>query len=441
MNNSHLYSVRFYYKYLILTLLLILFSYPSYNQLKQKNNFRNSNLYSSLNQRITNDLSEFESSVSIDNQVERFIQKYELKGVSISIVNDEKLVYSKGYGFANKEDSTYTTPGNLFRLASVSKLITAVAIMKLVEQKKIKLDSKVFGKDGFFNDKKYLDIKDPRLLDITILNLLNHSGGWTQRYGDPAFNPGLIANLVGEKLPATIDTYIKFAVSHRLHFTPGTMSSYSNIGYMFLGEIITRAAETTYEDYVRKNILFPMGIYDMHLARNLYEERFSNEVKYYVPVGDTLIYSCNGDSVMVPKIYGGNDVRLLGSAGGWVASSPELAKLLVSIDGFPKVKDFLSKESIDLMTGELGKFLGWKQEYENGWLRTGSFAGTNNVLYRSNDGFEWVLLSNTSSWKGPVFSYDIIRLMKKISREVQHWPDKDLFNRSDNEMLSLYLPL
>jgi len=429
-----------YYRYIIITVLLIFFSYSSILQRKHKNDFGEGNLKFSLNQRIHNELSDFGSSESIDNQVQRFIEKYELKGVSISIVSDEKLVYSKGYGFANKEDSILVSPGQLFRLASVSKLITAVTILKLVEQKKIRLDSKVFGPHGFFNEEKYLKFEDPRLSDITVLNLLNHSGGWTQRYGDPMFNPLLISTLVEKKSPATVDTYLKFVTTRRLHFTPGTMYSYSNMGYMFLGEIITRVTGMPYEDYIRKNILFPMGIYDMHLAHNHFKERFSNEVRYYVPVGDTLVYSYTGDSLLVTKPYGGNDIRLLGGAGGWVASSPELAKLLVSIDGFPKKKDFLSKESINLMTGELGKFLGWKQEYEDGWLRTGSFAGTNNVLYRGNDGFEWVVLCNTSSWKGPFFSYDIIRLMKKISREIPVWPDKDLFSYSNNETLSLNLP-
>lgn len=436
-----MYNMQFHSKYILLTSLLIVFAYPSFNLRKQKINSKNSNLYSSLNQKITNNTSDFEFSESIDNQVEMFIQKYELNGVSISIVNNERLVYSKGYGFSNKEDQIQTTPGSLFRLASVSKLITAVAIMKLVEEKRIKLDSKVFGKSGFFNDEKYLEIKDPRLCDITVLNLLNHSGGWTQRYGDPAFDPLLISNLLGEKSPATIETYIKFAISRRLHFTPGTMNSYSNMGYMFLGEIIERVTGKSYEDFVRKNILFPMGIYDMHLAKNLYEEKYSNEVKYYVHNRDTLVYSYKGDSTLVPKTYGGNDVRLLGSAGGWVASSPELAIFMASIDGQDYLKDYLSKESIELMTGKLGRFLGWKQEYENGWLRTGSFAGTAAVMYRGADGLEWVFLSNTSCWKGPVFSYDIIRLMKKISSKVQYWPEKDLFTYFNNDILSLNLPL
>jgi hypothetical protein len=134
-------------------------------QIKHKNDFGEGDLKFALNQRIHNELSDFGSSGSIDYQVQRFIEKYELKGVSISIVSDEKLVYSKGYGFANKEDSIVASPGQLFRLASVSKLITAVTIMKLIEQKKIKLDSKVFGPHGFFNEEKYLKFEDQRLSD------------------------------------------------------------------------------------------------------------------------------------------------------------------------------------------------------------------------------------------------------------------------------------
>ena len=72
--------------------------------------------------------------------------------------------------------------------------------MKLVENSKISLDSKVFGKYGILNDEKFLQIKDKRIEKITVRNLLNHSGGWTQRYGDLAFLPKVVAKGVGESL-------------------------------------------------------------------------------------------------------------------------------------------------------------------------------------------------------------------------------------------------
>jgi CubicO group peptidase (beta-lactamase class C family) len=384
-----------------------------------------------LNKFITNNLSQFDQSGIIDKYIHNFMEYNGLNGVSVAIINDEKLVFAKGYGFAVKEDSINASPGNVYRLASVSKLITAVAIMKLVEEKKIKLTDKVFGEKGFFNEPKYLEIKDPQLNDISVLNLLDHSGGWTQRYGDPMFMPLQIAKLVGDTPPATFDTYMKFVTSRNLHFMPGTANSYSNMGYFFLGEIINRVTKLPFDQYIRNQVLFPLGIYDMQLANNLFEDKYPNEVKYYLPNRTALIPSYNGDSLMVSKVYGGNDVRLLGAAGGWVASAAELARLMVAIDGFPKVHDILSTESISKMTGLYGHYLGWKQEYEDGWLRTGSFAGTQAVIFRQNDGFQWVFLTNTSSWKGPTFSYDVIRLMKKVKRDVKKWPERDLFKAKE----------
>jgi len=419
-----------YLKYLILIFLLIIIS--EFHEIGFHVNRKDMKIPDPpINKYLSNNNSDFEYSPVIDEYINNFMEYNGLNGISVAIISNEKLVFAKGYGYAIKEDSVRVSPGNIFRLASVSKLISAVAIMKLVEENKLKLTDKVFGKEGIFNDPEYLEIKDPRLNDVTVLNLLTHSGGWTQRYGDPMFMPLQIAKLVGDTPPATFNTYMKFVISRNLHFTPGTSNSYSNLGYFFLGEIIKRKSHMEYEDYVRNRILFPMGIYDIHLANNLYEQRYPNEVKNYLPGRDSLILSYTGDSVMVPKIYGGNDVRLLGTAGGWVASAPELAKLLVSIDGFNNVHDFLSKESVEKMTGLYGHYLGWKQEYEDGWLRTGSFAGTQAVLFRENDGFEWVFISNTSSWKGPVFSYDVLRLMKRIKRDVKEWPEKDLFKAKE----------
>jgi len=429
-----------YLKYFLLTFLLIIISefHPiGYNLIKREIKIPDP----PLNKFIINELSDFEYSGIIDNYIQRFLEYNGLNGVSFAVVKDEKLVFAKGYGYAIKEDSVKVSPGTIFRLASVSKLITGVAIMKLVEEKKLKLTDKVFGKDGIINDPQYLDIKDPRLNDITVLNLLDHSGGWTQRYGDPMFMTLQIAKLVNEAPPATFDTYMKFIISRNLHFTPGTAHSYSNMGYFFLNEVIKRVTHIPYEEYVRNTILFPMGIYDVQLANNLYEQRYPNEVKYYLPGHDSLVYSCTGDSTMVPKIYGGNDIHLLSSAGGWVASAPELAKLMVSIDGFNNVHDFLTKGSIDEMTGMYGHYLGWKQEYEDGWLRTGSFTGTQAVLFRENDGFEWVFITNTSSWKGPSFSYDVLRLIKRIKRDIKKWPDKDLFKVRSYKISSTSLQL
>lgn len=389
-----------------------------------------------INQRLINDNSIFEYSDYIEKQVERFMERSALKGVSIAVVKDEKLVFCHSYGFADEEKLDLTTPQHLFRIASVSKLITAIAVMKLVEDGKLKLSDTIFGEKGFFNEEQYLNIRDLKLKKITILNLLNHTSGWTQRYGDPAFNSLSIVTKVGNQPPATIDSYLKYVISRRLYYEPGTMYSYSNMAYMFLGAIIEKVSGMKYEDFVKYHVLFPNGIYDMHIAQNLYVNKFPNEVRYYEQEGSPEILAFNGDSIFMPKSNGGNDITLLGAAGGWVASAPELAKLITLIDGFDQIPDILSVESIKQMTGGEGNPLGWKEVINENWYRTGSFAGTAAMLCRRPDGIEWVFLTNTSNWQGPGFSKEIDHLMRKLIKKVEQWPNQDLFNYFDPEVIS-----
>jgi CubicO group peptidase (beta-lactamase class C family) len=427
----------FFHKIILFLLLLCLVSVTTIDNLQSLSFVNPYEVVKPVNKRITNNLSDFEHSKYIDWQLERFMVRSDLKGVSLSLVKDGRLVFSKGYGFANEEEHIETSPQHLFRIASVSKLITAVAILKLKEEGKLSLDDKVFGPEGYFNEEQFLDIRDKRLNDITINHLLNHTAGWTQRYGDPAFNVHVIAERMNEKLPLDITTYIKFAVSRRLHFTPGSMYSYSNMGYMFLGAIIERITEMSYERYVQNNILFPNDIFDMHIAGNLYNERYYNEVKYYEHEGSSKVIAANGDTTFVVKPYGGNDIRLLGAAGGWIASAPELAKFITLIDNNHDIPDILTQQSIELMTKPHdNRPLGWSETLSDTWIRTGSFSGSAAMIKRQSNGLTWIFLSNTSNWKGPGFSRDIERLMNRITRRVEQWPDQNLFNYFSPEALS-----
>lgn len=435
----HLYLVEMRFRQVIVLIILLIYSPYSKKMVGGNELLASEELTKPLNQRLQNEISEFEYTPFIDRQIERFMDHSDIKGVSLAVVKNERLVFARSYGYADVENEIKTSPEHLFRIASVSKLVTAVAIMKLVEEGKLSLADPVFGEKGFFNDEKYLKLKDKKLLDITVLNLLNHTSGWTQRYGDPMFHPLTIAEKVGDKAPATVDTYLKFVIGRRLYYKPGTVYGYSNMAYVFLGAIIEKVSGMSYENFVRYKILYPNGIYDMHLGHNLYENKFPNEVCYYEQEGSEPIYSCYGDSVLMPKIYGGNDIELLSSAGGWVASAPELAKFMTLIDGFEDIPDILTSESIEQMTGALGNSLGWRETYAGNWIRTGSFAGTSAMINRLPDGTEWVLLCNTSNWKGPDFSDDIKKVMTRVVSRVKHWPDHDLFSYYNPDALS-YIP-
>jgi CubicO group peptidase (beta-lactamase class C family) len=383
-----------------------------------------------LNFRITNDISEFSGGKFIEKEANDFLRQWNLAGMTMSIVKDGKLVYAHGFGYSDVEAKQPVTPGQLFRIASVSKLITAVAIMKLVEHKSISLDSKVFGPKAIIKDPIFNSVKDPRLYNITVRHLLAHAGGWSLHYGDMAFNSLLVLELNGETGEATMDSYCRFIASRKLHFDPGTRSSYSNMGYMFLRKVIESVSGQNYEEYVRNEVLKPAGITDMHIGRSYLSERRFNEVKYYESDDNQLVSCFDGTGRMVPKAYGGNPIELLGPAGGWISSSVELAKLMAMVDGFKNIPDMLPNNLISQMIEN--KFfrgpLGWKVVKDNGdWIRTGSMAGTSALVKRQSNGFSWVVILNSSSWKGPRLPAYINYMMGKIEKTIKNWPKQDLF--------------
>jgi len=385
-----------------------------------------------INKLIIKKIVQSENTDLLDKSFERFREQNLLKGLAVAIVKDEKLIFAKGYGYADTEAKISASPEQLFRIASVSKLITSIAIMKLVESGKIKLDDKVFGKYGILNDEKLGKIKDNRLENITVRNLLNHSGGWTQRYGDIAFLPRIVSEQTGDPMPLKINSYLKFVTSKRLHFEPGSSSAYSNLGYMILGEVVARVSKTSYEKFVKENILKPAHIFDMQLGGSFENEKLLEEVRYYQPEDAQPVEAYDGSGRMVPKIYGSTNMALLGSAGGWIASPVDLMKLLVVIDGDSRTKDILSAKSIAEMThvDENGLDpLGWRSTNENGeWWRTGTLPGSSALVKREPNGISWVMITNTSNYKGPHLAIEMDRIMSGTLRKINKWPDYDLFD-------------
>jgi CubicO group peptidase (beta-lactamase class C family) len=256
---THICTVRFF-KYCLIFLLVVTGYSVNIGTQEITNQYQEIDT-NGLNFRITNDLSNFSGSKFIEKQANEFLRQWNLAGMTMSVVKDGKLVYAHGFGYSDVEAKQSVTPGQLFRIASVSKLITAVAIMKLVEHKLISLDSKVFGPNAIIKDPIFNSVKDPRLYKITVRHLLAHAGGWSLHYGDMAFNSLLVLELNGEKGVATMDSYCRFIASRKLHFEPGTRSSYSNMGYMFLRKVIESVTGETYEKYVTNEILKPIEVF------------------------------------------------------------------------------------------------------------------------------------------------------------------------------------
>jgi CubicO group peptidase (beta-lactamase class C family) len=361
------------------------------------------------------------------------MKKWTIEGASVAIARDGRLVYAKGFGYSDTASGMETQPYNKFRIASISKLVTAVAIMKLREEGKLSLDDKVFGPEGILNDTAYCHPKDKRAFDISVSHLLSHEGGWSQRWGDQMFMPWIIAGQMKVSLPVDTRTIVRFALSKRLHFTPGAGRSYSNLGYSILGLVVEKVSGLPYDEYCRRTFLEPLGVYDMMLAKNLPDKKAPFEVTYYEPATMPKKPSIYGTGEMVPATYGGNDIETLGGAGSWLATAPDLLRLLLAVDGFETRSDILDSQSIGFMTDVNNKYapVGWKTTLMDGtWIRTGSFSGTAGMMKRQPDGISWVILLNSSAWNGPELHSYINRTMTKALSQIEEWPDYDLFDNS-----------
>ena len=363
----------------------------------------------------------------IDTLIEDFMKTWQLKGVSVAICKDEKLVYAKGFGYADAETAEKTTPHHLFRVASVSKLITAVAIMKLVEEGKLSLSEKVFGEEGILNE--YKQIKDKRALGIEVQHLLTHTSGWKNKFRtDPMFIPLEISEAMKTKPPINLDLITQFMLSQKMLAEAGTVFDYSNFGYCLLGRIIERKTGIDYESYLKGNIFNFLGIREIQLSKNYKKNKQPLEVSYYEHQGVKSRPAFDGTQEQISRPYG-IDIETLAAAGGWAATSRDLLKLLNVIDGFPQRKDFLSAQTIGLMTKQDSlRTIGWRTCKEDIWLRTGSLVGTQAVLARQKDGTNWIFVTNTSSWRAHRFSYDITLLMKKALSKKISWKKEDLFD-------------
>jgi CubicO group peptidase (beta-lactamase class C family) len=385
------------------------------------------------NIRLTNVMSESKEFDGMESTINSFLRSWAIAGASIAVAKDGKLVYARGFGFADKSNKTETEPYNKFRIASISKLVTAVAIMKLQEEGKLSVNDRVFGADGILNDAFYSEPKDKRVYGITVAHLLSHEGGWTTAWGDQMFIPFVVAEQMGVTPPVDTKTIVRFVLNKYLHFAPGTGRSYSNLGYAILGLVVEKVTGMSYGEYCRKEILQPLGIYDMTLAHNLITGKAPYEVNYYEPDDAIMKPSIYGTGELVSASYGGNDIESLGGAGAWLATAPDLMKFLLSVDGFNSKQDILSRESIKFMTDSNNGYapVGWKTAiYDGTWWRTGSFPGTAGMMKRQADGTAWVVLLNTSAWNGPEISTDINYMMSRALSKVKTWPDTDLFNYS-----------
>ncbi len=350
-----------------------------------------------------------------DASVQSFLNTYNIPGATFALSKEGKIIYLRAFGHANTEGTEATQPYHRFRIASLSKPVTGIAVMKLVEQGAIQLGDKVFGTGGLLeNDPDFaaLTITDSRIYDITVQQLLEHTAGWnrdqncfpnptapyTVQHGgcDPIVAPLHVSAVMGTSNPVSEASLVGFLLEKGLDTAPGTTYNYSNMGYLILGKIIESRTGVRYEDYVRDSIMALVGACDMSIATNYKMQKQEREGEYIGNGGGTL--NSNGDGTIVPWEYGGLHVAAMGAHGGWIATASDLVRLITAVDNFNTKPDILSSSTINTMVtpsaANANYAKGWTVNNFNNWWHTGAIDGTASILARTSNGYTWAVILN-----------------------------------------------
>ena len=368
------------------------------------------------------------------------IEDWDVPGAAIAIAKDGRLVLAKGYGLANVEKQEPVQPDTLFRVASIAKPITAVAVLQLVEDGLLNLDDRVFQILDRFQPPEGVH-KDPRLDDITVRHLLQHSGGWDRgRSYDPMFSTGKVEDELGVPKPASCRDVIRFMLGQPLNFDPGTGYAYSNFGYCLLGRVIEEKTGQPYEEYVKEQVLAPIGISGMHIGGTLPKNRADGEATYYGFPGQEWADSAMPNTPpQVPWPDGGFHLRTLDAHGGWVASAIDLVTFATSVDesrptpviGPQSVKTMVARPDLALWQDSSYHYgMGWLVRpvgNDANWWHAGSLPGTYALIVRTHHGFAWAILFNSRPEEQSKFGQEVDRLIWEGISEVTAWPSHDLF--------------
>ncbi|MGV9307056.1 serine hydrolase domain-containing protein [Nonomuraea sp. NPDC003727] len=367
-----------------------------------------------------------------DRVLKTYIVERGISCAQLAISKNGKLVLARGYRYSDDGRSLpAVTPTSLFRIASLSKHITATAIMRLAQDGKLSLTASIATLLGLPTE------ADARLAQVTVWRLLQHTGGWDREIsGDYLYMDHPISKALGVPLPITQDHIIRYANSRPLDFAPGTRYGYSNYGYMLLGRIIEKASGMSYESYVRQRILGPVGITRLRLGRTLRSEAAPGEVIYESDATATTVVDASG--AVVPRPYGGFSMTNRGPGGGWLASAVDLVRFATVLDAPGAV---LNATSINRMLAkpETGPTpdgawygAGWWVREVPGHLNTwhnGSLPGTYTYLARLQNGFTYAALFNRGEESGSL-DFDVLspRINAEIGK-VTSWPTTDLSSR------------
>jgi len=292
------------------------------------------------------------SSNSYDTVIGNLMASNAIPGGALAVTRNGQLVLARAFGFADRDSHQPAHPGQLFRLASMSKQITAVGVLQLVEAGTLSLDASAFS---YLPNLQPLPGKtiNPQLSTITIRNLLNHTGGWnwgTEAVRNPTDDSMQIAAALGEPGPVSANDTIRYMLDKPITYSPGTTYCYSNFGYAVLGAIIEQVTGTAYPEWIQQHVLTPRGITDMVIGGSLRSQAIPEEVTYYdypnAPLATSIFPSVPGP---VPAPYGALNLQAGEACGGWIASPVDMLRFAGGIDTYVGPPSLISSSILSQM--------------------------------------------------------------------------------------------
>ncbi len=371
---------------------------------------------------------------SLDTFMRTTLLDRRVPGASLAVAKDGRLVFARGYGYADAENSEPFQPDSLCRVASMSKTITAAAVMKLIEEGKFGLNTRIFGLLNLEPPNYPGAVFDPRWTNITIRHLLTHTGGWDEDNGpNPLGGRGFTPNswpdhirrdLGLETQPTPLDL-VRWMMGRPLQFTPGTTRSYADFGFDTAGVLIARASGRPYDTVVRE-LFAGAGITRLRVGTDTRAERAPGEVVYHLH--PNMLPGSGALPSFEPRPFDGDlpyawPVSLYVAAGGWVMSAIDYVRFAAAIDGQPSYPDILGTNSVVTM---INQQLGWLNGSSLGsglWFALGADTGNHSVVMRRSNGVLFVYVQN-ANWPD---SNMVFETLPGVMDGIRQWPAHDLF--------------
>lgn len=257
-----------------------------------------------------------------------------IPGAQVAVVKDGRLVYSCALGTAEIENGDPVKPDSLFRIMSVSKLITRSAVRQLAGPNTYRMGTSMLRALG--DRAPEPPFATDMMRAITVDNLVDHETGlWRDTPYDPMVDQPSAAADAGLSAPLSCQQIMQHTIkTFPLNFIPGTAQTtsaartraYSNVGYCILQQILAENAPGTYQQIIKREILEPAGVTAMRIGRGRFVDRAEDEVKYYhTPFAPRVTSQYAGVTGTVPLPYS-YVVEAMAGHGGWLASANDLVR-------------------------------------------------------------------------------------------------------------------